>query len=135
MLSFLSVLLKTTFAFLGVKFPSQASGVGFTSKGPTAGLLSVSDVSEEKPPAAAAAVEKEAEQNDENNEVTKDGLFLFGKVPDNTAALNRAVWSPGNEDKNSSLDLFMKTSNPTLILLAGPFSYEIILCILRIVRL
>lgn len=32
-----------------------------------------------------------------------------------------AVWSPGNEDKNASLDLFMKTSNPTLIQLSGPF--------------
>lgn len=35
-----------------------------------------------------------------------------------------AAWSEpkhGNEDKNASLDLFLKTSNPTLILLAGPF--------------
>ncbi|XP_033483165.1 guanine nucleotide-binding protein-like 3 [Epinephelus lanceolatus] len=50
----------------GIKFPNEASSISFTSKGPTAGLLSVSDISEEKPVAAAA--EKEAEQNDENNE-------------------------------------------------------------------
>lgn len=50
----------------GVKFPNQASSIGFTSKGPTAGLLSVSDISEEKPSAAAAKTD--AEQNDENNE-------------------------------------------------------------------
>jgi len=43
--------------FLGVKFPIQASSIGFVSKGPTAGLLSV--VSEVKP----------AEQN---TEVTVD---------------------------------------------------------------
>ncbi|XP_044035719.1 guanine nucleotide-binding protein-like 3 isoform X2 [Siniperca chuatsi] len=47
----------------GVKFPNQASSIGFTSKGPTAGLLSVSDISAEKPGAAAA--EREAEQNNE----------------------------------------------------------------------
>ncbi|XP_059185340.1 guanine nucleotide-binding protein-like 3 [Centropristis striata] len=49
----------------GVKFPSQASSIGFVSKGPTAGLLSVSDNSEEKPSAADTEVEL---QNDENNE-------------------------------------------------------------------
>ncbi|KAM9361638.1 guanine nucleotide-binding protein-like 3 [Symphorus nematophorus] len=50
----------------GVRFPNQASSISFISKGMTAGLLSVSDVSEEKP--AAAATEREAKQNDENNE-------------------------------------------------------------------
>ncbi|XP_054472289.1 guanine nucleotide-binding protein-like 3 [Anoplopoma fimbria] len=45
----------------GVKFPSQASSIGFLSKGPTAGLLSVVDSSEEKP----AAAEMEAEQSNE----------------------------------------------------------------------
>ncbi|XP_070700089.1 guanine nucleotide-binding protein-like 3 isoform X2 [Pempheris klunzingeri] len=50
----------------GVKFPNQASSICFISKGPTAGLLNVSDFSEEKP--AAAVAEREAEQNDENNE-------------------------------------------------------------------
>ncbi|KAF1391437.1 hypothetical protein PFLUV_G00042110 [Perca fluviatilis] len=50
----------------GVKFPNQASSVSFISKGPTAGLLSVCDVSEEKP--GAAATERQEEQNDENNE-------------------------------------------------------------------
>ena len=54
--------------FIGVKFPNQASSISFISKGPTAGLLSVSDVSEEKP--AAAATERKTEPNDENNEVT-----------------------------------------------------------------
>lgn len=38
-----------------------------------------------------------------------------------------ASWSPGNEDKNSSLNFSMKTSNPTLIQLAGPFYFEITL--------
>ncbi|KAI3370263.1 hypothetical protein L3Q82_025042, partial [Scortum barcoo] len=50
----------------GVKFPNQASSIGFISKGPTAGLLSVSDISEGKP--GAAATESEEKQNDENNE-------------------------------------------------------------------
>ncbi|XP_031710359.1 guanine nucleotide-binding protein-like 3 [Anarrhichthys ocellatus] len=45
----------------GVKFPSQASSIGFISKGPTAGQLSVLDSSEETPVAAEGA----AEQNDE----------------------------------------------------------------------
>ncbi|XP_008293906.1 guanine nucleotide-binding protein-like 3 [Stegastes partitus] len=57
----------------GVKFPCQSSSISFVSKGPTAGLLSVSDISEEKP--GAAATQGEAEQNDENNEpeqITED---------------------------------------------------------------
>ncbi|XP_068576063.1 guanine nucleotide-binding protein-like 3 isoform X2 [Cebidichthys violaceus] len=45
----------------GVKFPSQASSIGFISKGPTAGQLSVLDSSEETPVAAEGA----AEQNNE----------------------------------------------------------------------
>uniref|UniRef100_UPI0037E96065 guanine nucleotide-binding protein-like 3 n=1 Tax=Semicossyphus pulcher TaxID=241346 RepID=UPI0037E96065 len=49
----------------GVKFPNQASSISFTTKGLTAGLLSVSDISEEKP--GAAATDAEEEQNDENN--------------------------------------------------------------------
>ncbi|KAK5872741.1 hypothetical protein PBY51_013414 [Eleginops maclovinus] len=48
-----------------VKFPSQAGSIGFTSKGPTAGLLSIDDVSEEKP---ADAVSERAEQIVENNQ-------------------------------------------------------------------
>ncbi|XP_047439499.1 guanine nucleotide-binding protein-like 3 [Mugil cephalus] len=62
----------------GVKFPSISSSITFISKGPTAGLLSVADVAEEKPPAepkAAAAEEAEAAEaaaaadgNDENDE-------------------------------------------------------------------
>ncbi|KAK5912763.1 hypothetical protein CesoFtcFv8_002603 [Champsocephalus esox] len=58
-----------------VKCPSQAGSIGLTSKGPTAGLLRVEDVTEEKPllrvveisvrkPADAAS--ESAEQNDEN---------------------------------------------------------------------
>ncbi len=56
------------FVFLGVKFPNQASSISFLSKGPTAGLLIISDIAEDKHD--AAATETEAEQNDENNEVT-----------------------------------------------------------------
>uniref|UniRef100_A0A1A7WLA5 Guanine nucleotide-binding protein-like 3 n=1 Tax=Iconisemion striatum TaxID=60296 RepID=A0A1A7WLA5_9TELE len=36
----------------GVKFPNLASSIGFLSKGPTAGLLSVAEVSEDQPVAA-----------------------------------------------------------------------------------
>lgn len=49
-----------------VRFPNQASSIGFTSKGPTSGLLSVADIPEGKPGAAAA--EEEAEQNEESSE-------------------------------------------------------------------
>nr|XP_046240184.1 guanine nucleotide-binding protein-like 3 [Scatophagus argus] len=48
----------------GVKFPSLASSISFTSKGPTAGVLSVSDISEGKPD--AAATRREPDVNDEN---------------------------------------------------------------------
>ncbi|XP_040890539.1 guanine nucleotide-binding protein-like 3 [Toxotes jaculatrix] len=47
----------------GVKFPNQASSISFISKGPTAGLLSVSDITEESP--SEAATEREAVQNNE----------------------------------------------------------------------
>ncbi|XP_029006927.1 guanine nucleotide-binding protein-like 3 [Betta splendens] len=55
----------------GVKFPNQASSIGFISKGPTAGLLNVSGASEDKPGTAASeseAVKDEPEQtgNEEN---------------------------------------------------------------------
>ncbi|XP_030585641.1 guanine nucleotide-binding protein-like 3 [Archocentrus centrarchus] len=49
-----------------VRFPNQASSIGFTSKGPTAGLLSVTDIFDGKP--GAAATEGGGEQNDENSE-------------------------------------------------------------------
>lgn len=48
----------------------MASSISFISKGPTAGLLNVAEISEEKPD-AAAVTEGEAEQNDENDEVTR----------------------------------------------------------------
>uniref|UniRef100_A0A3P8P1E2 Guanine nucleotide-binding protein-like 3 n=1 Tax=Astatotilapia calliptera TaxID=8154 RepID=A0A3P8P1E2_ASTCA len=54
-----------------VRFPNQASSIGFTSKGPTSGLLSVADIPEGKP--GAAATEEEAEQNEESSEVITDG--------------------------------------------------------------
>lgn len=47
---------KTSF-FLGVKFPHQTSSIGFTTKGPTAGLLSFTESSEEKLPAATETEE------------------------------------------------------------------------------
>lgn len=90
----------------GIKFPNQASSISIISKGPTAGLLNVSDISEDKP--GAAATETVAEQNDENNEVTYCQTVQLLQI-------SQADWSAGNEDKNASLDLFMKTSNPTLI--------------------
>ncbi|XP_034388540.1 guanine nucleotide-binding protein-like 3 isoform X1 [Cyclopterus lumpus] len=51
----------------GVKFPSQASSIGFISKGPTAGLLSVAD-SEEKPVAAEQNNEQPLQSAEETNE-------------------------------------------------------------------
>ncbi|XP_026205853.1 guanine nucleotide-binding protein-like 3 [Anabas testudineus] len=59
----------------GVKFPNQASSITFISKGLTAGLLSISDISEEKPDAEAtegetACVQDEPEQTgEEKNEM------------------------------------------------------------------
>lgn len=35
------------------------------------------------------------------------------------------VYSSGNEDKNASLELFMKTSNPTLILMTGTLFFSL----------
>lgn len=60
-----------TFPFAAVRFPNQASSIGFTSKGPTSGLLSVADIPEGKP--GAAATEEEAEQNEDSSEVITDG--------------------------------------------------------------
>ncbi|XP_007561345.1 guanine nucleotide-binding protein-like 3 [Poecilia formosa] len=47
----------------GFKFPNLASSIGFVSRGPTAGLLTVAAVPEERPPA-----EREAQHNSENDE-------------------------------------------------------------------
>lgn len=66
-----SVISLKTFPFAAVRFPNQASSIGFTSKGPTSGLLSVTDIPEGKP--GAAATEEEAEQNEESSEVITDG--------------------------------------------------------------
>lgn len=109
-----SVFILKTFPFAAVRFPNQASSIGFTSKGPTSGLLSVADIPEGKP--GAAATEEEAEQNEESSEVITDG-----ETCQTIELLKRLmmVHSSGNEDKNASLELFMKTSNPTLILMTG----------------
>nr|XP_020489919.1 guanine nucleotide-binding protein-like 3 isoform X2 [Labrus bergylta] len=53
----------------GVKFPNQASSISFTSKGPTAGLLSVGDVSEDKAGTVATEGEK---QNDEPDKTAEE---------------------------------------------------------------
>ncbi|KAM9408665.1 guanine nucleotide-binding protein-like 3 [Pholidichthys leucotaenia] len=50
----------------GVRFPIQASSISFTSKGPTAGLLSVVESEEEKREAAVS--EGDTEKNHENSE-------------------------------------------------------------------
>lgn len=50
----------------GVKFPNLASSIRFMSKSPTVGLLTVSDISEEK--TDAASTEQEADENSENTE-------------------------------------------------------------------
>lgn len=54
----------------GVKFPNQASSISFISKGPTAGLLTVSDISEEK--LAVESKEEEAEKKDEPEQTAED---------------------------------------------------------------
>ncbi|XP_053171393.1 guanine nucleotide-binding protein-like 3 [Scomber japonicus] len=54
----------------GVKFPNPASSIGFISKGPTAGLLTVSDVSEGKP--AVGSTDTETERNDEPEQMAED---------------------------------------------------------------
>lgn len=106
------------FFFVGVKFPNQAGSITFISKGLTAGLLSVSEIAEEKPGAAATGGEAVCVKD----EVTIDDFVLFFNFQTIwLIVITESVWSHGNEDKNASLDLFMKTSNPTLILLAGLF--------------
>ncbi|XP_018541375.1 guanine nucleotide-binding protein-like 3 [Lates calcarifer] len=54
----------------GVKFPNQASSISFVSKGPTAGLLNVNDITEEKP--VAKATERETVQTDEPEETAEE---------------------------------------------------------------
>ncbi|KAM7422253.1 hypothetical protein PAMA_010362 [Pampus argenteus] len=54
----------------GIKFPNQASSIGFTSKGPTAGLLTVSDISEVNP--GVGSTEEGAEKNDEPEQTVED---------------------------------------------------------------
>lgn len=61
--------------FLGVKFPDLSSSVTFTSKGPTAGLVYVSDIPKEGP----AASERELEKNG-TNEVTLVTVLLLALV-------------------------------------------------------
>ncbi|XP_029908440.1 guanine nucleotide-binding protein-like 3 isoform X2 [Myripristis murdjan] len=52
----------------GVKFPNPASSISFISKGPTAGLLSVSEIPEEKP--GISPTQPEAEKKSEEPECT-----------------------------------------------------------------
>nr|XP_019941831.1 PREDICTED: guanine nucleotide-binding protein-like 3 [Paralichthys olivaceus] len=54
----------------GVKCPNQASSISFTSKGPTTGLLSISEISEIKPD--ATTTEREAVQNDEPEQTPEE---------------------------------------------------------------
>ncbi|XP_037303729.1 guanine nucleotide-binding protein-like 3 [Pungitius pungitius] len=54
----------------GVKFPSQASSIGFISKGPTEGLLSVCNSPEQKPGAA----ESQVEQNEKPVQSTAEAI-------------------------------------------------------------
>uniref|UniRef100_A0A3B3XM23 Guanine nucleotide-binding protein-like 3 n=1 Tax=Poecilia mexicana TaxID=48701 RepID=A0A3B3XM23_9TELE len=56
----------------GFKFPNLASSIGFVSRGPTAGLLTVAAVPEERPPA-----EREAQHNSENDEVMMHRNLMF----------------------------------------------------------
>ncbi|KAM7401884.1 hypothetical protein PAMP_017161 [Pampus punctatissimus] len=54
----------------GIKFPNQASSISFISKGPTAGLLTVCDISEENP--GVGSTEEGAEKNDEPEQTVED---------------------------------------------------------------
>uniref|UniRef100_A0A3P9N3M8 Guanine nucleotide-binding protein-like 3 n=1 Tax=Poecilia reticulata TaxID=8081 RepID=A0A3P9N3M8_POERE len=56
----------------GLKFPNLASSIGFVSRGPTAGLLTVAAVPEERPPA-----EREAQRNSENDMVMIMVMFCL----------------------------------------------------------
>ncbi|XP_074528622.1 guanine nucleotide-binding protein-like 3 [Halichoeres trimaculatus] len=51
-----------------VKCPSQTSSISFISKGPTAGLLNVSNLSEEKPVATTEEEEVEEEKEEQQND-------------------------------------------------------------------
>lgn len=59
---------------LGVKFPNQASSIILLSKGPTAGVLSDSDVVEDKP-AQGPTEEEEMEGSCANQEV--ENLYTY----------------------------------------------------------
>uniref|UniRef100_A0A3Q3KKP8 Guanine nucleotide-binding protein-like 3 n=1 Tax=Monopterus albus TaxID=43700 RepID=A0A3Q3KKP8_MONAL len=65
----------------GVKCPNQASSISFISKGMTAGLLSISDISENRPGAAAT----DGETVCENEEVTIDRKLADNRVASNNA--------------------------------------------------
>uniref|UniRef100_A0A7N6FEW8 Guanine nucleotide-binding protein-like 3 n=1 Tax=Anabas testudineus TaxID=64144 RepID=A0A7N6FEW8_ANATE len=67
----------------GVKFPNQASSITFISKGLTAGLLSISDISEEKPDAEATEGETACVQD----EVTD----FFSELSDSTAVSSNRI--------------------------------------------
>ncbi|KAM3877963.1 guanine nucleotide-binding protein-like 3 [Diretmus argenteus] len=64
----------------GVKFPNQASSIGFISKGPTAGLLTVTDTAEAKPAIARMEEEEEAAEM-KNEEVSKPVQVRFQAAP------------------------------------------------------
>lgn len=74
---------KNSFSFVGVKFPNQASSITFISKGLTAGLLSISDISEEKPDAEATEGETACVQD----EVTD----FFSELSDSTAVSSNRI--------------------------------------------
>uniref|UniRef100_A0A8C5I5M3 Guanine nucleotide-binding protein-like 3 n=1 Tax=Gouania willdenowi TaxID=441366 RepID=A0A8C5I5M3_GOUWI len=61
----------------GIKFPSPARSLSFTSNGPTAGLLTVAEIPVENP--AAAATEEVVEQNE--NKVKTMSHVLVPSVP------------------------------------------------------
>ncbi|CAK6955822.1 guanine nucleotide-binding protein-like 3 [Scomber scombrus] len=71
----------------GVKFPNPASSIGFISKGPTAGLLTVSDISEEKP--AVGSTVEETERNDEPEQTAEDSNTAEEPEKPQTAPLKK----------------------------------------------
>ncbi|CAN9512347.1 unnamed protein product [Ophioblennius macclurei] len=56
----------------GVKFPHPASSINFSTKGLTAGLLSVADIAEEVPAATTTDGEAEQNENDETKTTPED---------------------------------------------------------------
>uniref|UniRef100_A0A665W9A4 Guanine nucleotide-binding protein-like 3 n=1 Tax=Echeneis naucrates TaxID=173247 RepID=A0A665W9A4_ECHNA len=113
----------------GVKCPNLASSVRFISKGPTAGHLTISDITENNPD--VAATESEAVQSDEVITKNKINQLLENfRIVQLLQIMFAACSSMEMRTKMHVLKkifyfFLVKTSNPTLILLTGPFEINV----------